>query len=82
MRRRMWISPAASSPSPTPIHLSLFDNETSQLCAWHVPKAHYLESWSDARAWDGTASVCQPLIEPLYDGKTNAQMLAFLVWLR
>jgi MoCo/4Fe-4S cofactor protein with predicted Tat translocation signal len=60
------------------VHLSLYDNETSKLCTWHVPKAHYLESWSDARAWDGTASVCQPLIEPLYDGKTNAQMLAFL----
>ena len=57
---------------PNSIHLTLYDNETTQLCKWAVPQAHYLESWSDARAWDGTVSVVQPLIEPLYDGKTPA----------
>jgi MoCo/4Fe-4S cofactor protein with predicted Tat translocation signal len=61
---------------PTSVHLSLFDNETSQLAKWHVPRAHYLESWADARAWDGTISVCQPLIEPLYGGVTADQLLA------
>jgi molybdopterin-containing oxidoreductase family iron-sulfur binding subunit len=60
------------------VHLSLYDNETSQLCNWHVPRAHYLEAWGDARAWDGTISIVQPLIEPLYDGKTPDQLLALL----
>jgi len=63
---------------PTSVHLSLYDNETSKLCHWHVPQAHYLESWGDARAWDGTISICQPLIEPLYDGKSCDQMLGLL----
>jgi molybdopterin-containing oxidoreductase family iron-sulfur binding subunit len=60
------------------IHLSLYDNETSHACTWHISRAHFLEAWGDSRAWDGTASICQPLIEPLYDGKTSDQMLAFL----
>jgi MoCo/4Fe-4S cofactor protein with predicted Tat translocation signal len=57
-------------------HLSLYDDETSQYCQWHVPEAHELESWSDARAFDGTASVLQPLIEPLYGGKSAHEVLA------
>ncbi len=60
----------------TSIHLSLYDDETSAACTWHVPRAHYLESWADARAWDGTVSIVQPLIAPLYDGKTPAELLA------
>src|SRR5258705_7027120 len=44
-------------------------DETAEFCHWHVPENHYLESWSDARAYDGTASIVQPLIAPLYDGK-------------
>ena len=60
---------------PTSIHLSLYNNETSQRCAWHVPRAHYLECWSDARAWDGTATVGQPLIQPLFEGRSVVQML-------
>lgn len=60
---------------PTRIHLSLFDDETSQLCHWHIPEAHFLESWSDARAYDGTASIIQPLIAPLYHGKTSHEVL-------
>ncbi len=67
----------AVASAATSIHLSLYDNETSHACAWHVPRAHFLEAWGDSRAWDGTASICQPLIEPLYDGKTSDQMLAF-----
>jgi len=59
-------------------HLSLHQDETSTLCRWHVPEAHYLESWSDARAFDGTASILQPLIAPLYGGKTVSEMLAVL----
>jgi MoCo/4Fe-4S cofactor protein with predicted Tat translocation signal len=62
----------------TSIHLTLYDNETSALCKWVIPQAHYLESWSDARAYDGTISVVQPLIEPLYGGMTPEQLLAFI----
>ncbi len=44
-------------------------DETGQLSHWHIPAAHALESWSDARAYDGTVSVVQPLIDPLYGGR-------------
>ncbi|HEY0322734.1 MAG TPA: TAT-variant-translocated molybdopterin oxidoreductase [Pyrinomonadaceae bacterium] len=59
------------------IHLSLYDDETSALCHWHVPESHYLESWGDARAFDGTVSIVQPLIAPLYRGtKSPIEFLA------
>jgi molybdopterin-containing oxidoreductase family iron-sulfur binding subunit len=61
---------------PTRVHLSLYDDETSEICHWHIPAAHYLESWSDIRAFDGTATILQPLIAPLYDGKTAHELLA------
>ncbi len=51
------------------VHLGQHFDETAELCQWHVAGKHYLESWSDARAYDGTASIIQPLIAPLYDGK-------------
>jgi molybdopterin-containing oxidoreductase family iron-sulfur binding subunit len=51
-------------------HLGSNADETGQIAHWHIPAAHYLESWSDARAYDGTVSIVQPLIEPLYGGKT------------
>jgi MoCo/4Fe-4S cofactor protein with predicted Tat translocation signal len=57
-------------------HLSLYNNETSEICHWHINAAHYLESWGDARAYDGTATIVQPLIAPLYDGKTAYELLA------
>ncbi|MDP9173039.1 MAG: TAT-variant-translocated molybdopterin oxidoreductase [Planctomycetota bacterium] len=60
------------------VHLSHYEDESSAACTWHLPRAHYLEAWSDARAWDGTISICQPLIEPLYNGKTTDQVLALL----
>jgi len=47
-------------------HFSLYYDETSERCHWHVPESHFLEGWSDARAWDGTCSIVQPLIRPLY----------------
>jgi MoCo/4Fe-4S cofactor protein with predicted Tat translocation signal len=52
------------------LHLSPYFDETSEYCLWHVPEAHFLESWSDVRGFDGTASIVQPLIAPLYQGKT------------
>ncbi len=60
------------------IHLSLYEDETSALCQWHIPEAHFLEAWSDARAFDGTASIVQPLISPLYDGRSAHEVLAAL----
>ena len=62
----------------TRIHLSLFEDETAELCHWHVPEAHFLEAWSDARAFDGTISIMQPLISPLYNGKSAHEILAVL----
>ncbi|MDP6796295.1 MAG: TAT-variant-translocated molybdopterin oxidoreductase [Candidatus Krumholzibacteria bacterium] len=60
------------------IHLGLYQDETAQLCDWHLPEAHYLESWGSSRTWDGTASPVQPLIEPLYGGKTQDEILSIL----
>ena len=60
------------------VHLSLYEDETSALCHWHIPEAHYLESWSDVRAFDGTVSIIQPLIAPLYGGRTAHELLAAL----
>jgi MoCo/4Fe-4S cofactor protein with predicted Tat translocation signal len=61
------------------IHLSPDVNETSVLCQWHVPQNHYLESWSDARAYDGTISLIQPLILPLYAGRSAHEVIEALV---
>jgi molybdopterin-containing oxidoreductase family iron-sulfur binding subunit len=63
---------------PASIHLSLYDNETSAACKWHLNSAHYLETWADGRAYDGTITVGQPLIEPLYNGFSPAQLLTLL----
>jgi molybdopterin-containing oxidoreductase family iron-sulfur binding subunit len=51
-------------------HLGSHYDETGQLSHWHITAAHYLESWSDARAYDGTVSIVQPMIDPLYRGHT------------
>ncbi len=59
-------------------HLSQILDETSALCEWHLPASHALESWSDLRALDGTASIVQPLIEPLYDTRTAHELVAIL----
>jgi MoCo/4Fe-4S cofactor protein with predicted Tat translocation signal len=58
------------------IHLGLYQDETAALCDWHIPETHYLESWSDARAYDGTASIIQPLIAPLFGGRSAHELLA------
>jgi molybdopterin-containing oxidoreductase family iron-sulfur binding subunit len=58
------------------IHLGLYEDETSELCHWHVPEAHFLETWGDARAYDGTVTIQQPLIAPLYGGKSKHEFLA------
>ncbi|MEA2625932.1 MAG: hypothetical protein QOD06_1977 [Candidatus Binatota bacterium] len=63
---------------PVRVQLSLSDDETTPLCHWHVPEAHPLEAWSDARSFDGTATVLQPLIAPLYEGKSAHEVIAAL----
>jgi Fe-S-cluster-containing dehydrogenase component len=60
------------------VHHGLYKDETAALCDYHVPAAHFLESWGDIRAYDGTASLIQPLIAPLYDGKSNSEFVAAL----
>ncbi len=63
----------------TTIRLGLYEDETSQLCDWHLPEAHFLEAWGDTRSWDGTYSVVQPLIQPLLGGKSTVEVLAMLL---
>jgi MoCo/4Fe-4S cofactor protein with predicted Tat translocation signal len=58
------------------IYHGLYFNETSALCNWHANATHYLEAWSDARAVDGSVSIVQPLIAPLYGGKSEHELLA------
>jgi len=53
-------------------------DETAAFCHWHVPQTHYLEEWSDARAFDGTVSIVQPLIAPLYDGHSPHEIVSVL----
>ncbi|TPK42591.1 MULTISPECIES: TAT-variant-translocated molybdopterin oxidoreductase [unclassified Mesorhizobium] len=60
------------------VHWGLYRDETAFLARWHIPAAHELESWSDIRAYDGTVSIVQPLIEPLFGGKSLHQLLAAL----
>ncbi len=67
---------AAMEKVPLRAHLSLNEDETSELCHWHLPMAHELETWGDARAFDGTVTVQQPLIDPLYGGKSVHELLA------
>jgi molybdopterin-containing oxidoreductase family iron-sulfur binding subunit len=62
------------------IHLGPYADETAEYCHWHVPETHFLEAWGDARAYDGTISIVQPLIEPLYaEAKSATQLLAALM---
>jgi MoCo/4Fe-4S cofactor protein with predicted Tat translocation signal len=70
---------AALSKVATRIHHGLYADETAEYCHWHVPAAHELESWGDARAFDGTVSLAQPLIEPLYGGRSLHEVTAALL---
>jgi len=67
-----------STNIPLRVHLGLYQDETAELCQWHVNEAHYLEAWGDARAYDGTVSIVQPLIAPLYNGKSAYELAAML----
>lgn len=63
---------------PLKVHLAEYVDETSQSCDWHLPAQHYLESWGDIRSADGIASIIQPLIAPLYDGKSPHDVLSVI----
>jgi molybdopterin-containing oxidoreductase family iron-sulfur binding subunit len=63
---------------PLRAHLGLYEDETAALCQWHIPQAHFLEAWSDVRAADGTATIVQPVIAPLYQGKSAHEVIAAL----
>ncbi len=69
---------AALDNVPTRVHMGTHEDETAELCHWHVPETHFLEAWSDARAYDGTISMVQPLIEPLRGGRSAHELLAIL----
>jgi molybdopterin-containing oxidoreductase family iron-sulfur binding subunit len=64
---------------PLRAHLSLYYDETSMLSHWHVPEVHNLETWGDARAHDGTVSIIQPLIAPLYNGRSPLEVMGVLI---
>jgi molybdopterin-containing oxidoreductase family iron-sulfur binding subunit len=83
-------NPAYTAPADLPFaeamgkvrfraHLGQHQDETAAASQWHIPEAHYLESWSDARAYDGTVSIIQPLIAPLWGGKTAHEVVAALL---
>ena len=59
---------------PLSVHLGPYVDETGELCQWHISEKHYLEMWSDSRAYDGTVSIVQPLIDPLYDSRSAHQV--------
>ncbi len=59
----------------TVAHLGSHLNETGLVAQWHINGAHYLETWSDARAYDGTLSIVQPMIDPLYGGKSAHEVI-------
>ena len=60
------------------VHVSSHFNETSEQCQWHAPRAHELEAWGDLRAVDGTVAIQQPLIAPLFSGRSDIEILAKL----
>jgi MoCo/4Fe-4S cofactor protein with predicted Tat translocation signal len=70
---------SAMAKVPHSIALGHTVDETSSRAEWHIPRAHYLESWADARAVGGTLSVVQPLILPLYGGRTSVDVLGLMV---
>ena len=70
---------AALSKVGFSLHLSPYRDETSRASKWHVPASHYLETWGDARRWDGTITIVQPLIKPLYASWSKSELLSALI---
>ncbi len=61
------------------VYLGLYANESAALCEWHLPESHYLETWGDGRAYDGTITIQQPLIAPLYASHSAHELLDALL---
>jgi molybdopterin-containing oxidoreductase family iron-sulfur binding subunit len=86
----LGVNPAYAAPAdlnfsdvlanvPFKVYHGLYLDETAVLADWHIPATHPLETWSDARAFDGTVTIVQPLIEPLYSGKSEHELLALML---
>ena len=60
------------------IHWGLRTDATARACTWHIPAAHYLESWGDSRTESGVLSLIQPMILPLYGGISEIDLLHVL----
>jgi molybdopterin-containing oxidoreductase family iron-sulfur binding subunit len=80
-----YASPAAFglaqliNAAPESFYLGQFEDATAAACTWVIPRAHVLESWADTRAFDGTTSIVQPLLSPLYGGRTESQIFSILL---
>jgi Fe-S-cluster-containing dehydrogenase component len=61
------------------VHLSEYEDETSLKTTWHVPRAHFLEAWGDGRTYDGTHTLAQPLIQPMYGGLSTIELLTLVI---
>jgi molybdopterin-containing oxidoreductase family iron-sulfur binding subunit len=70
--------PEALKKVPFSAQLGLYRDETARAVNWHIPQCHDYEQWSDARAFDGTVSVVQPVIAPLYGGRSVHQLVALV----
>jgi molybdopterin-containing oxidoreductase family iron-sulfur binding subunit len=70
---------AALAKVATSIHLGAEDDETAAAAKWHLPEAHYLEAWSDAQSSDGTVAIQQPMIDPIFGGKSAIEVMAVLL---
>ncbi len=68
----------AMAKAKTVVHVGVLPEETGLAATWHLPGAHFLESWGDAEAWDGTASIVQPLIHPIHGARPHITVLAQL----
>lgn len=64
---------------PRRVYLGSHEDETAAASTWFVPAVHYLETWGDARAWDGTTSIVQPLIQPLFGGRSVTELLSLFL---
>ena len=69
---------AALDKVQTRVYLAPFLDETAERCQWQIPESHFLESWSDARAHEGTVTIVQPLIAPLYNGRSAIDVVGVL----